>query len=658
MIVVTAGHVDHGKTSLIGRLTGVDTDRLPEEKRRGLSIDLGFAYSPLSGGGVLGFVDVPGHDRFIPNMLAGVSSIDSALLVVAADDGPMPQTVEHLAILELVNLRGGTIALTKIDRVGSKRLEDATKSVRALVRGTVLNDAPIFPVSNATGEGVNALRTHLERLARSYVRQSDEGLFRLAVDRCFTLRGVGIVAAGAVLSGEVRVNDALVVSPRGLQVRVRSLHAQNETRESAKVGERVALNLHGQRIRKEDIRRGNWLVAPEAHNPSNRIDAQVQLLNTEARCLRNYVPVHFHIGATDVSGRVILLEESELGPGNAALAQIALARPIVAAHGDRFVLRDQSAMRTIGGGRVIDPLPQGRARRRRHPQRLALLRALETDGPARKLHAALAVSEAGLDLDWFSRALNIPDALTLRLCQDANVVRTAKPGATPCHAMQRARWNSLCRSILAGIADWHAQYPEKLGVSAQDIQRVLGTPVTEPVMQHALRTLVDTGKLRLQAGRYFLPGHQSALTHAEAALWRQIEALLRTGGTRPPVAHDIASTLRLDARTVTALLERAVELGLAHRIARTRFFLPEAVERLARVAERLAADRPDGYVEAAAYRDHSGIGRRVSVEMLEFFDRMGLTIRLQKGRKLIRSTSQIFQGRDTSPGGTHGLQNR
>jgi selenocysteine-specific elongation factor len=654
VIVATAGHVDHGKTTLVGMLTGVDTDRLPEEKRRGLSIDLGFAYSPLPNGEVLGFVDVPGHERFIANMLAGVAAIDFALLVVAADDGVMPQTREHLEILDLLSVPAGAIALTKIDRVSQARIDEVGAQIRDLVAGTLLGQAAVFPVSNVTGAGIAELKEHLHRGAARHSVSRPCGNFRLAVDRCFTLNGVGVVVTGAVFSGTVNVGDPLVVSPSGLEVRVRSLHAQNRTSDSGHAGQRVALNLAGAGLEKQDIHRGDWLVAPAAFHTTQRIDARIRVVASESTPLKHLTPVHVHMGAGDVQGRVALLEGNPIAPGESGLVQIVLEKPVIAAHGDRVVLRDQSAQRTLAGGGVLDPFAPAKGRAK--GSRIAFVRALELSSPERILRGALALAESGLDLLWFARALNLTERQAQQLWPQVELVRAGKP---PAHfGIESKRWRALQSAILSALSEWHRLYPEKLGASERDIARTLAMKVAPQVLTAALSALVLARTIHSQAQRFFLPGHKSALTTDQAVLWRRIQPLLAAGDTRPPVAPEIADQLGLSIEPVLALLARAAELGLVHRIAPTRFFLPEPIGKLARVAEKLSADQTDGCFEAAAYRDHSGIGRRVSVEMLEFFDRVGLTRRLKNGRKLMRPVSQVFEGREPTPGGAPGLQNR
>ena len=372
MIVGTAGHIDHGKTALVKALTGVDADRLPEEKARGITLDLGYAYTSLPGGDVLGFIDVPGHEKLVHNMLAGATGIDFVLLVVAADDGPMPQTREHLQILDLLGMNRAAVALTKIDAVSAARVLQAEGEIDALLATSALAKTPVFRVSNVTGEGMVPLRHHLDTESTRVAARPAGGHFRLAIDRCFTLAGAGTVVTGTVFSGKAAVGDTLVLSPPGIEVRVRSIHAQNQPAQIGVAGQRCALNLVGEGFDKTQVQRGHWVLAAPVHAPTQRLDAQLSLLSTESRPLAHWTPVHVHLGAAEVMGRVALLEGERLEPGETALAQLVLDRAIGALHGDRLVIRDQSATRTVGGGMVLDPFPP--ARGRRTPARLALMR--------------------------------------------------------------------------------------------------------------------------------------------------------------------------------------------------------------------------------------------------------------------------------------------
>ncbi len=449
MIIGTAGHIDHGKTTLVRALTGVDTDRLPEERARGISIELGYAYTPLANGDVLGFVDVPGHEKFVHTMLAGASGIDFALLAVAADDGVMPQTREHLDILRLLGVPAGAIAITKIDVVETGRIADVERELRALVAHTVLAGAPIFAVSARTGAGLDALRRLLEARAQAHRRRADDGHFRLAVDRSFALTGIGTVVTGTVHSGEIAVGAHLVIAPGGTQVRVRSIHAQNRASERARAGERCALNLVG--IGHQDVGRGDWVVAPPIGLATGRFDARLELLDGETKAFGSAAALHVHVGTARVPGRLVTLEAQVDGTGSGSrpLAQLVLQAPIAAWRGDRFILRDASAMRTIGGGRVLDPFAP--ARYRRSPQRLTVLRALEADTPASQLTALIGCEPLGVDLRRFASAGNVRDVSAV--VPEAGVRRVTGEGVD--FAIAEGHWQTLQVRAEEHLATFH-----------------------------------------------------------------------------------------------------------------------------------------------------------------------------------------------------------
>ena len=437
MIIATAGHVDHGKTKLVEALSGVNTDRLPEEKQRGLTIDLGFAYVPVAGGGILGFVDVPGHEKFIRNMVAGVSAIDYALLVIAADDGPMPQTVEHLAILDLLGVTAGAVAITKTDAVADSRIDEVKQAVREIVRGSGLEQAEIFPLSALSGEGVPALKSHLENAAREFSAAPPQGRFRLAIDRMFNLTGAGLVVTGSVYSGRVAVGEKLLLSPAGAEVRVRALHVHDRAAEVARQGERAALNLAGPGARRSDIRRGDWLLHPVAHAPTRRIDAELRVLPSEAKPFKHETPAHLHLGALETPCRVAVLNGREIAPGESGLVQIVAERLITAHARDRLILRDQSARRTLAGGRVVDPYGPERGRAR--PPRLAQLDAMAENNPAAALAALLPLSPGGLDLSRFAVARNLDAGESTALFAAEEMVTAGGPTALAGMSLERVR---------------------------------------------------------------------------------------------------------------------------------------------------------------------------------------------------------------------------
>src|SRR3954462_8106193 len=403
MIVATAGHIDHGKTTLVKALTGVDTDRLPEEKKRGISIDLGFAYRKTPAGDVIGFVDVPGHERFVRNMLAGVCGIDYVMLIVAADDGVMPQTIEHLHIVDLLTIKRGIAVITKTDRVSSERVAEVASNVRSLLAPTALASIDVLPVSAISGDGVDTLREALSSAAREFGDREHAGRnMRYAVDRVFTIAGSGTVVTGTVFNGAVAVGDKLMLSPSGIEVRVRGIQKDGKAATQAIAGERCALNVTGADV--ADIHRGDWVVAPAIHAPTQRLDVRLQLLPSETQPLKHWTPVHLHLGTVDVTARIAIRRGESIAPGASGIVQIIADKPLAALNGDRFILRDQSAMRTIGGGTVIDPF----APVRRNAQvRAAQFAALENADPAAELAALLAGSAAGVDLIQFERTFNL-----------------------------------------------------------------------------------------------------------------------------------------------------------------------------------------------------------------------------------------------------------
>jgi selenocysteine-specific elongation factor len=621
MIIGTAGHIDHGKTSLVKALTGVDADRLPEEKARGITLDLGYAYAPLPDGGVLGFVDVPGHERLVHNMLAGATGIDFVLLVVAADDGPMPQTREHLQILDLLGLARGAVALTKIDAVSLERRAQAEREVADLLDGTGLEAAPVFAVSSRTGEGVEALRCHLVAAATQPPRVAS-GRFRLAIDRCFTLKGAGTVVTGTVHAGRVQVDDELLLSPPGIRVRVRSIHAQDRPAREGVAGQRCALNLTGAGFAKDAVERGFWVLDPLAHAPVQRLDVRLRLLPTEPRALAHWTPVHVHLGACDVTGRVALLEAERLEPGGSAFAQLVLDRPLGALRGDRFVLRDQSAVRTIGGGWVVDPFPPQRGRRA--AIRLACLRALAQSETRTALAVLLDLSPAGVDLTRFALAWNLHPEETTAVTQDLPM-RIIASGSAQIGYSERG-WGELAQRILAALDEEHRRAPDLIGVGRERLRRLADPSLPVEALAAALAELTASGEVAQTGSWLHRPGHRVRLTAAEERLWQQVHPLLEQTPFHPPRVRDLGKALQVEEGAMRQLLKSVSRLGGVYPVAHDHYFTRRAVERLAQLVRDL--DASDGGAQAAVFRDRIDTGRKLAIQILEFFDRIGFTRRV------------------------------
>ncbi|MCX7180646.1 MAG: selenocysteine-specific translation elongation factor, partial [Proteobacteria bacterium] len=596
MIVGTAGHIDHGKTTLVKALTGVDTDRLPEEKARGITLDLGYAYADE---GMLGYVDVPGHEKLVHNMLAGATGIDFLLLAVAADDGPMPQTREHLAIASLLGIDRAAVALTKTDAASSSRLESARDEVAELLAGSCLEAAPVFAVSATDGSGIDELRRHLQATAALLGRRQVRGGFRLAIDRIFTLQGIGLVVTGTAFSGCVAVGDSLAVTPPGLMARVRSLHVQGQPAEEGRAGQRIAINLAGN-IEKADLSRGMWLVAPRLHLPVQRFQCELQALES----IHHWQPVHVHIGAADVTGRLALLEGETLLPGASQLAEILLDQPIGTLIHDRFILRDQSAIRTLGGGRVLDIFPP--TRHKRAAARLALLRLCALDDSALALQEALDQQPTGVDLDRYALCRNLVDNDAQWSDLDLRVVGESGKRI----GFSRANWSRLAERALAALAAEHQRAPEMIGVEHDRLRRLTLPGLPRNAFDCLVADLSGSGKLHQTGGWLHLPEHHATLSSADAELWKQLKPQFAAQPFQPPRVRDVADASGIAEEAVRKLLQRVARVGQIYPVAKDHFFLAEAVASLAGHVDVLC-DR-EGATRAAQLRDIIGGGRKVS----------------------------------------------
>jgi selenocysteine-specific elongation factor len=623
MIVGTAGHIDHGKTSLVTALTGVAGDRLKEEKRRGITIDLGFAFLPLPDGSTLGFIDVPGHERFVHTMVAGASGIDIALLAVAADDGVMPQTREHLAILDLLQIGRGVIAITKADLATPERLSEVSAQIREATAGTVLDGAEILPVSSVSGQGVDRLREWLVAEAKALGERATDGRFRLAVDRSFTLAGIGVVVTGTVLSGVVRVRDQVLLSPSGLSARVRSLHAQNREVEAGRAGDRCALNLAGEGISKEAIHRGDMLIDPSLHAPTERIDARLRLLPGEPKPVGQWFPARLHHGAMEVGARVVLLDGEQLLPGHAADVQLVLDKPIAAASLDRFVLRDVSAQRTIGGGQFFDL--RAPTRQRRTAAREAQRAALAISDPREAFAALLEAPPFAWDLAAFARdrALSaskrdeIADALSPILFHaDEQSI-----------AIGHSHWHSFVEGLVERLDAFHAANPDLQGMGREKLRVSLQPKLPPAAFALALQHADVTGRVVRDGAFVRLTSHSLHMSPEREALWQRVAPLL--GGDvrfRPPRVRDVAGLLARPEQDIRQLMKFAARLGLVDEVAHDHFFLRPTMHDMVLIAADLAAHAADGSFTAAQFRDRIDSGRKVAIQILEFFDRQRVTL--------------------------------
>lgn len=630
MIVGTAGHIDHGKTALLRALTGQEGDRRPAERERGITIDLGYLYATLGGDESIGFIDVPGHERFVHNMLAGACGIDLVLLVVAADDGVMPQTREHLAIVELLGIRRALVALTKIDRADAARLAGVRAQIAALLAPGPLHGSPVHAVSSLSGEGIDTLRQALIDEAGACRQRSDNGYFRLPIDRAFSLTGAGVVVTGTAFAGRVRVGDELALSPSGRSVRVRGLHAQNREASEARAGQRVALNLAGERLAVEHIHRGDWLLHPALHAPTSRIDCLLHLLPGEPRDLKHWTPLHLHLGAQDLTGRVALLEGESLAPGGRMLAQLLLNAPVHAVHGDRLVIRDQSAQRTLGGGLVLDPFAPSRGRRAEN--RLGQLRALIDASLESALPTLLAEAESGLDPALLERQFNRPRAgwhLPHGLLEI--------PTRLGPRLFDQARWQALGDHLVARLEHFHSEQPDELGPDRDRLRRYALPQLERPVFIALLDAAMAAGRIEASGPWLHRPDHRVRLSDAEEAIRERLWPLLEAGGFDPPWVRDLARELGQDEAAVRLLLRKLARLGLLQQVVRDLFYPDTTIRQLA--SEVLCLEDQAGVIRAAAFRDRIHLGRKRSIQILEHFDRIGLTRRFGNERKVRRDNA-------------------
>lgn len=632
MIVGTAGHIDHGKTALVKALTGTDADRLAEEKARGITIDLGFAYADLGGGTVTGFVDVPGHERLIHTMLAGAGGIDFALLVVAADDGVMPQTREHLAILDLLGITRGFVALTKADLAGTERRAEVTAEIQTALTGTGLEKAPILAVSALTGEGIEVLRAGLAAAEAETAARNDAGLLRFAVDRSFTLAGAGTVVTGMVLGGRAKLDDSVTVSPSGLTARIRGIHAQNRKAAEGLAGQRCALNIAGERVTKDAIRRGDVVLAPALHAPTDRIDAMVRVLASESKAIGTWFPVRLHTHATEVGARIVPLA-GPLDPGMESLVQLVLDRPIAATISDRFILRDTSAIRTIGGGRFLDLRPP--ARKRGTPERLAFLTASGNEDPAAALSDLSDLAPIELAAFLRDRGLGEDTLSGLLIAAGARAIGD--------HALSSAAADGLWANLTDTLTAFHAENPELAGIGRERLRLLLKPRLPTTSFLAFLRDEAAAGRIVLDGAFLRLPGHEVRLSPADEDLWQRIHPhLVDDSRFRPPRVRDFAALLNADERDIRRVLKLAQRLGQTHEIAHDHFFARAVVEEMAAIVLDVAAQAEDGWFTAPTFRDRVHNGRKVAIEVLDFYDRLGLTLRRGDLRRINPHRSDLF----------------
>ncbi len=630
IVVGTAGHIDHDKSRLVRALTGVDPDRLKEERERGITIDLGFARLVLEDGTRIGFVDVPGHERFVKNMLAGIGGIDIVLLVIAADESIKPQTREHFDICRLLGIREGIVVLTKMDLVDRDLLDLATLEAREFVSGSFLEAAPVIPVSSRTGEGLDALRRALADAATRVPARSGEGLTRLPVDRSFTIHGFGSVVTGTLIAGTIREGDEVAILPGVASAKVRRLEVFNETTSVALPGQRTAVNLQG--VEAGAIQRGDLLTSPGVLESWSMLDAALELLGGAAAPLKDMARVRFHHGTVEALARVKLVEGPALPPGGRGFAQIRLEKPVAALPGDRFIIRSYSPAMTIGGGVILHNRPP--RMRPTAPGILERFRSLADPAPSGRL--AVLIGEAGAaGID--ARALRgltglDPETTTAHLQEAIGSGTVVALATTPPRYVAGSVYRALEGRVLETLENFHQKEPLSDGLAREEIRTRLFARSHPDVFRSVLAGLVERNRIRTERDRISLSAHRIALSNAETRLLESLESAYLEAGTNPPELHALAGRLDAEPRQAEKLFHLLLNRGRLVRIQDGKVFHARAIEDLKQRLHRQRETNP--VIDIAEFKEMSGTSRKNAIPLLQHFDQMRVT-RREGNRRLI-----------------------
>ncbi len=629
-VLGTAGHVDHGKTSLVKALTGIDTDRLKEEKERGITIELGFASLRLPSGPTLGIVDVPGHEKFIKHMVAGAAGIDLVLMVIAADEGIMPQTKEHLHICSLLGITTGLVALTKTDLVEPDWLDLVRSEITDYLQGTFLAGAPIVPVSAVNGTGVKELLTCLDNTVARLTEKVDDGIFRLPIDRIFTMKGFGTVVTGTLISDRIKVGEDIQILPENISARIRGIQVHNAPVEEAFSGQRTAINLQG--IEKSTLERGNVLVRPQTVWPTQRLDVYFEYLDANTRKLKNRALVRLHTGATEIMTRMVLLEADELSPGQKCFAQLNLASEDVVVAGDHFVLRSYSPVTTIGGGLILDPQPG--KHKRKNKKILEDLQILRDGTLAQKIPVLLdragfgGITSRALALRTGVHVKKVRDALE-KLFSSHQAILLSSEEAT---SLSARLYTQLEELITSSLADYHQKNPLTAGISKEELKAALADTVSVKLFNMVLTGLGKKEIIVSDKDNIRLASHHVQLAVDEDALHQSIAATYAQAGLAPPSLSDVLSPFKDQKAKAQTIVKLMLKDGELIKINEDLCFARAALEKLR--DEYKAQLIRDGQATPASFKDLTGLSRKFIIPLMEYFDASKLTVRVGDHRIL------------------------
>ena len=629
IILGTAGHIDHGKTALIKALTGIDTDRLKEEKERGITIELGFAHFRLSDDLIIGIVDVPGHERFVKNMVAGASGIDLVLMVIAADEGVMPQTEEHLEICELLGIKTGLIAITKIDLVEQDWLELVKEDISNFTKDTFLKDAPIIPVSSVTGEGLESLKAAIKDIIKDIEIKSDEGPFRLPVDRVFTIKGFGTVVTGTGISGSIKKGDQVFIYPRGIKTKIRNIQVHGQDVEEIHSGFRTALNLQG--VEKDGIERGDVVATPYTLKPSYLLDLEFKYLESAERPLKYKSPVRLHIGTSEVLGHIFFPKE-QIEPGERLCVQIRLSSPIAVLRGDRYVLRSYSPIRTIGGGVVLNPIPKKRKRHKKeHWEELNLLSQI---GDEEVIYYHLSKSQNGLTLNdiglrsgvWANRL----ESILKRLIDSNKVIFIKELG----RYFSSEVIETLNNKLINILNNYHKNHPLDLGMDKEELKSKSEVYISDnKLFSILLDNLIKKGLIEKEKELLRVKGFSPKLNSSDQRLYDEIEALYREAGFKPPLEKELVKRFNKDSNELRKIIKLLLRRGLIIKIKEGFYIHKSALKELE--DKLITFFKTNQEIGVPEFRELTGgISRKYLIPLLEYLDSQKITIRVGDKRRL------------------------
>ena len=629
IILGTAGHIDHGKTSLIKALSGTDTDRLKEEKERGITIELGFAALDLPSGQHLGIVDVPGHEKFVKNMVAGATGIDIVVMVIAADEGVMPQTREHMEICTLLGVEYGMVAVTKIDMVDEEWLELALEDIRDFIKGTFLEDAPVAAVSSTTEKGIPEFIEILDELATKIPDRPPSDLFRLPIDRVFTMKGFGTVITGTLISGQVRVGEPIMIYPSEITSKVRGIQVHNKSADEAKAGMRTAINFQG--LEKEAIRRGEVLSKPGDLVASYMVDVSLHFLASNKKPLKNRTRVRFHTGTSEVLGNIILLDREELSPDEGTVVQLRLDAPVALVKDDRFVIRSYSPIHTIGGGKVLNPIPL--KHKRFKAEAVEGLRALDHQAP--EVIIAFHVEAAGyqgVSFPHLKMMTNLPDKQLEKILQNLlsqkKLIQVEKENRIYIH---HNSFDMLKEDTRRQLADYHHTNPLKTGMSKEELKTKFPPLLTSRLFNLTLNQMIKENEIAQVENIIRLASHTVSLGNKQADVKDKILKTYLETGLQPPYFKELVKSLDSDVKRAKEVLMHLVTEGAIVKVKEDLYFHAQAINGLKhKLVEFLEAQ---GEITTPQFKEMTGVSRKYVIPLAEYFDATQVTLRVGDVRK-------------------------